>query len=103
MVATIHLNLFITVLPSADADNVMPALWPYHGWTQEPRPQFPVTIPRALARFPGEFYPLPSRSLAERAFNVVRWSEMAAGGHFAAMEEPEAFACEVIEFLASQS
>ncbi|MCY1546868.1 hypothetical protein D9M68_828900 [compost metagenome] len=66
-------------------------------------PEFPVRVPAALARYPDEFYPLPSRGLAERAFKVVRWSQMAADGHFAAMEAPGTFARDVIEFIASQS
>jgi pimeloyl-ACP methyl ester carboxylesterase len=46
---------------------------------------------------------MPSRDLAARAFNIARWSKMAAGGHFAAMEEPEAFASDVIAFFTDQS
>jgi hypothetical protein len=34
----------------------------------------------------------PPREWAERFFNVQRWTEMASGGHFAAMEEPELLA-----------
>ncbi|MGH7823154.1 MAG: epoxide hydrolase, partial [Candidatus Binatia bacterium] len=29
------------------------------------------------------------RSWADRVFNVKRWTRMPAGGHFAAMEEPQ--------------
>jgi pimeloyl-ACP methyl ester carboxylesterase len=41
--------------------------------------------------------PPPPRSVAERVWNVTRWTEMKAGGHFAAFEEPEAFAADVTE------
>ena len=52
--------------------------------------------PTAYANFPGEaLYSAPPRSWAERAYNIVRWSEMPSGGHFAAMEEPDLFAAEV--------
>jgi microsomal epoxide hydrolase len=52
--------------------------------------------PTAFANFPGEpLYTAPPRSFAERAYNIVRWSEMPRGGHFAAMEEPELFVDEV--------
>jgi pimeloyl-ACP methyl ester carboxylesterase len=80
-------------------DNVMSSFWLYYGRAQDPMPSAPITVPTALARFPGEFYPLPSRALAERQYNVARWTEMAVGGHFAAMEEPEAFAADVIAFF----
>ena len=38
--------------------------------------------------------PRPAR-FAERAYNVVRWTDMPRGGHFAAMEEPDLFVDEV--------
>lgn len=49
-------------------------------------------IPTAFANFPGEpLYQAPPRSWADRAYNVVRWTDMPRGGHFAAMEEPALF------------
>ncbi len=48
--------------------------------------------PTAFANFPGEaLYTAPPRSWAERAYNIVRWTEQPLGGHFAAMEQPELF------------
>ncbi|MGE5502070.1 MAG: epoxide hydrolase family protein [Ignavibacteriales bacterium] len=48
--------------------------------------------PTAYANFPGEpLYTAPPRSWAERAYNIVRWTDMPRGGHFAAMEEPDLF------------
>lgn len=45
--------------------------------------------PTAFANFPGEaLYQAPPRSWADRAYNIVRWTDMPRGGHFAAMEEP---------------
>ena len=44
-------------------------------------------VPAAFALFPADIS-RPPREWAERFFNVQRWSEMARGGHFAAMEEP---------------
>jgi pimeloyl-ACP methyl ester carboxylesterase len=41
----------------------------------------------AVARFPKEIV-YPPRSHLERYFNIVRWTEMPAGGHFAALEQP---------------
>jgi pimeloyl-ACP methyl ester carboxylesterase len=55
--------------------------------------------PTAFANFPGEpLYTAPPRSWAERAYNIVRWSEMPRGGHFAAMEEPDLFVADVREW-----
>lgn len=83
-------------------DAVMSSIWMYHGLAEDPMASGPVTVPTALAHFPGEFYPMPDRALAERQYAVVRMTKMAAGGHFAAMEEPEAFAADVIAFFEGQ-
>ncbi|HUZ11580.1 MAG TPA: epoxide hydrolase [Caulobacteraceae bacterium] len=52
--------------------------------------------PTAFANFPGEaLYSAPPRSFAERAYNIVRWTDQPRGGHFAAMEEPDLFVDDV--------
>jgi pimeloyl-ACP methyl ester carboxylesterase len=58
----------------------------------------PVTVPTALAHFPAD-QAGPPRSLAERSFDVQRWTEMPAGGHFTAWEQPEALAEDLRAFL----
>ena len=51
------------------------------------------------AHFPAEIL-RPPRSLAARAYtDIRRWSVMPRGGHFAALEQPEALANEVREFF----
>lgn len=51
----------------------------------------------ACSLFPKEIV-TPSRRWAESRFkNIVSWSEAEKGGHFAAMEQPELFAKEVIK------
>jgi pimeloyl-ACP methyl ester carboxylesterase len=55
----------------------------------------PVTVPAGCSIFPREFY-RPSRRWAERVFPDLRyWNELDKGGHFAALEQPEAFAGEL--------
>ncbi len=49
---------------------------------------FRVEVPTACAIFPRELI-RPPRRWVERLYNVRRWTVMPAGGHFAAMEEPE--------------
>lgn len=41
----------------------------------------------------------PPRAWAERFFNVQRWTQLARGGHFAAMEEPELLAEDIRAFF----
>jgi microsomal epoxide hydrolase len=51
-----------------------------------------LATPAAFANFPGEaLYSAPPKSYAERAYNIVRWTDLPRGGHFAAMEEPDLF------------
>jgi pimeloyl-ACP methyl ester carboxylesterase len=57
-----------------------------------------VRVPCGVARFPLED-PMPPREWAARAYDVVRWTEMPRGGHFAALEEPELLARDVREFF----
>jgi len=57
-----------------------------------------VKPPVAVAQFPKEI-PMPPRALAERGLNVVRWTQMPQGGHFAAMEQPELLAKDLREFF----
>ncbi len=57
-----------------------------------------VRVPCAIARFPREA-PFPPRRWIERGYDVRRWTEPAGGGHFAALEEPAAFAADVRDFF----
>jgi pimeloyl-ACP methyl ester carboxylesterase len=47
-----------------------------------------VEVPTALALFPAEMLAWPPRSYVERLYNVMQWTEMPHGGHFAALEQP---------------
>ena len=58
-----------------------------------------VTVPTGYAHFPAEIRPTP-RLWAEQTYsNIVRWTEMPAGGHFAAFEQPAAFVEELRAFV----
>ncbi|WP_186061340.1 epoxide hydrolase family protein [Burkholderia gladioli] len=57
-----------------------------------------VNVPLGVAVFPREL-PMPPRSWVERVFPVTRWAEMPAGGHFAALEQPERLAEEIRRFF----
>jgi pimeloyl-ACP methyl ester carboxylesterase len=82
--------------------SVQSAIWMYRSILTEDRGGARVEVPTGLALFPREFMPYPPRQAAERAYAVASWTPMPAGGHFAAMEEPAAFANEVGGFFASQ-
>ncbi len=77
------------------------SFWPYyarmHGpW---PIPDGSVNVPMGYAQFPREIL-RPPRSVAARIYtDIRRWSVMQKGGHFAAMEQPELLAHEIVEFF----
>ena len=77
------------------------SFWPYysrmHGpW---PIPEGGVGVPMGYAAFPREIV-RPPRSVAEKWYtDIRRWTEMPKGGHFAAMEQPQALAHEITEFF----
>jgi pimeloyl-ACP methyl ester carboxylesterase len=55
--------------------------------------------PLYYARFPAEILS-PPREWVERAYNVVRWTQMPRGGHFAALEQPGLLARDIHESFA---
>ena len=94
MLANISLYWFTGAIGSS--------FWPYYarlhgGW---PIPEGKtIDVPMGYAQFPKEIL-TPPRSLAEKTYtDIRRWSVMPKGGHFAALEQPEALAREVTEFF----
>jgi len=57
-----------------------------------------IEVPCGIAHLPKEA-PFPPRSWIERGYNIQHWTEFASGGHFAAMEEPEALATDIRTFF----
>ncbi len=57
-----------------------------------------VKVPVGIARFPRE-EPFPPYSYIERGYNIQHWTDMHAGGHFAACEQPELLAGDIRDFF----
>jgi pimeloyl-ACP methyl ester carboxylesterase len=66
--------------------------------TPASRPVRYVEVPTGVAVFPKEIYFVPRR-WAESRYNIVRWTVMPRGGHFAALEEPELLVQDVRAFF----
>jgi len=82
------------------------ASWIYFGRREEGGRFFPkdfkkIEIPTAVALFPAEMSEWPPRSYVDRLFNIKRWTKISKGGHFAAMEQPELFVNDIVEFVRS--
>jgi microsomal epoxide hydrolase len=96
MLANISLYWFTGAIGSS--------FWPYYarlhaGW---PIPEGgTIGVPMGYAEFPKEIL-IPPRSLADKTYtDIRRWTVMAKGGHFAALEQPEALAREVRGFFSA--
>lgn len=59
-----------------------------------------VDVPTAVAVFPRDLTH-PPRAWAARTYNVMRYTELPRGGHFAPHEEPELLAADLREFFRS--
>ncbi len=80
------------------------SFWPYYTRMHRPWPipeGTTVDVPMGYAAFPKEIL-RPPRSLAAQTYtDIRRWSVMQKGGHFAALEQPQALAADVRAFFAS--
>jgi microsomal epoxide hydrolase len=78
------------------------SFWPYYARMHSPWPipeGATIDVPTGYAAFPKEIL-RPPRSLAARVYtDIRRWTPMARGGHFAALECPEALAQEIRAFF----
>jgi pimeloyl-ACP methyl ester carboxylesterase len=92
-----HIMLYIA--PSS----FVTATWLYHGKRLEGSGKFPagtyIKVPTGIAAFPDPVFVPPPRSFAEKTYNVVHWSDMPKGGHFAAWEEPELMLADLRSFI----
>jgi pimeloyl-ACP methyl ester carboxylesterase len=94
MLANISLYWFTGAIGSS--------FWPYYARMHGPWPVpagQSVDVPTGYCESPCEIL-RPPRSLAARAYSDIRrWTVFPRGGHFAAMEQPEALAHEIREFF----
>ena len=80
------------------------ATWIYRGMFLEGGFSIPAGLriekPTGVAAFPKDLLAFPPRAMVERGYNVVHWTDMPRGGHFASLEEPELFLADLRAFVA---
>jgi len=79
------------------------ASWIYFGRREEGGRFFPkdfkkIKTPTAAAIFPAEMSEWPPKSYVKRIFNIIQWTEMTSGGHFAALEKPDLLINDIVKF-----
>jgi microsomal epoxide hydrolase len=85
-------QLITNVMLYLVTDTVGTAVWYYRGAADDRSAGGPVprSVPVGFASFPAEMPMLnPPRTMLERAFNLVRYTRMPRGGHFACFEQPQ--------------
>ena len=93
-------NIMLYWVTGAIGSSFWPYYWRAHAGWALPSSEHRVEVPTAYQSFPKDILH-PPRALAERAFNIQRWSIAPRGGHFAALEEPELLAQDVRDFSRS--
>ena len=81
------------------------ATWIYRGMFLEGGFGIPegrrIEVPTGVASFPHDLLLFPPRPMVERGYNVVHWTDMPRGGHFASLEEPKLLLADLRAFVAA--
>jgi microsomal epoxide hydrolase len=82
-------------------DTAGSGVWIYRGNADDPAaPRGRVSVPTGFAAFPKEMpIFLPPRRFLERDFNLIHYTQMPRGGHFACMEQPRLFSEDLRAFF----
>ena len=57
-----------------------------------------INVPTGVALFPAEIFITP-RAWVAAAYDLRHWTVMPAGGHFAALEQPQLYLQDLREFF----
>jgi pimeloyl-ACP methyl ester carboxylesterase len=94
-------NIMLYIAPTS----FVTGTWIYYGTRLEDSLTLPagtrIQVPTGFAAFPDPVFLPPPRSFAEKTFNIVHWTDMPRGGHFAALEEPELMLADLRAFIAT--
>jgi len=93
-------QLLTNVMIYLVTDTAATAVWMYRGNADDPLTIGKLSPPLGFASFPAEMTALnPPQSLLAKTYNLVRYTKMPRGGHFAAFEQPQLFTQEIREFF----
>lgn len=84
-------RLLTAVMIYLVTDSFGTSIWAYPGAYLDPptlEPGQRVEVPVGVVACADPLVPVPPRRLVERAYNVVRWTDLPEAGHFAAFQQP---------------
>ena len=81
-------------------DSISSSIWFYRGLDDDPILKGMVSVPTGVSYLPREMLSFkPPKSVLERDFNLVRFTQLNKGGHFAFWEQPAAMVEDVRQFF----
>ncbi|MFQ3595122.1 MAG: epoxide hydrolase family protein [Sphingomonadaceae bacterium] len=96
-------TLLATIMIYLTTRSFVTATWLYRGMFLEGGFSIPegrrIMVPTGVAAFPRDLLAFPPRSMVERGYAVVHWTDMPRGGHFAGLEEPELLLSDLRAFV----
>jgi len=98
-------TLLDTIMIYLTTRSFVTATWLYRGMFLEGGFTIPpgqrIEVPTGVAAFPRDLLAFPPRAMVERGYHVVHWTDMPAGGHFAALEAPDLLLADLRRFVAA--
>ena len=98
-------TLLDTIMIYLSTRTFLSATWIYRGMALEGGFSIPpgrrIEVPTGVAAFPHDLLAFPPRSMVERGYHVVHWTDMPHGGHFAGLEEPDLLLADLRAFVSS--
>jgi microsomal epoxide hydrolase len=96
-------TLLDTIMVYLTTRTFLSATWLYRGMFLEGGFSIPegrrIEVPTGVAAFPHDLLAFPPRSMVERGYHVVHWTDMPHGGHFAGLEEPDLLLADLRAFV----
>jgi pimeloyl-ACP methyl ester carboxylesterase len=96
-------TLLTTIMIYLTTRSFATATWLYRGMLLEGGFSIPdgqrIRVPTGVAAFPQDLLAFPPRTMVERGYPVVHWTDMPRGGHFAALEEPDLLLADLRAFV----
>jgi pimeloyl-ACP methyl ester carboxylesterase len=81
-------------------DSIGSSIWLYRGFDDDPILKGRVSVPTGVVYLSREMLSFkPPRSVLERNFNLVHFTQLPKGGHFAFWEQPAAMTDDVRQFF----
>jgi microsomal epoxide hydrolase len=76
------------------------SIWFYRGYLEEPNATGKITVPVGKVSLPKENRNLdPPQFILARNYNLVHYTKLQRGGHFAFWEQPEKMVVDVRQFF----